>query len=153
MFPERLTRLTLSETYLEWNEIQTFGFLPNLEVLKQNVNACIGERWEASDIGFGNLKLLKLQDLDVVKWEASSRQFPRLQRLVVRHCSMLQEIPDGIGEILTLELIEVSWCSELTARSATMIQKEQERNGNDFLKVFTSVHRDLYGKRKRPSYD
>ncbi|KAI3712653.1 hypothetical protein L1987_71215 [Smallanthus sonchifolius] len=153
MFPERLARLTLSQTYLDWNEIRTLGLLPNLEVLKLNVNACIGERWETHDIGFANLKFLKLQDLDIVKWEASSGQFPRLQRLVVRHCSRLQEIPAGIGEILTLELIEVSWCGESTAQSATRIQKEQERNGNDFLKVFTSVHRDLQGKRKRPSYD
>ncbi|KAI3813858.1 hypothetical protein L1987_18593 [Smallanthus sonchifolius] len=95
---------------------------------------------------------LKLQDLDIVKWEASSGKFPRLQRLVVRHCSRLQEIPRGTGEILTLELIEVSWCGESTAQSATRIQKEQERNGNYFLKVSTSVHRDLQGKRKRPSY-
>ncbi|KAK1439339.1 hypothetical protein QVD17_05155 [Tagetes erecta] len=153
MFPERLTRLTLSETCLDWNKIQTFGLLPNLEVLKLNVNSCIGERWETSDIGFAKLKLLKLQDLDIVKWETSSAQFPRLERLVVRHCSRLQEIPAGIGEILTLELIEVSWCGESIAQSATTIQKEQERNGNDFLKVFTSVHKDLQGKRKRPSYD
>ncbi|KAL8265929.1 hypothetical protein R6Q59_003273 [Mikania micrantha] len=153
MFPERLTRLTLSETYLDWNEIQTFSFLSNLEVLKLNDNACIGERWETSNMGFANLKFLKLQGLDFVKWEASSAQFPRLQRLVVSHCSRLQEIPAGIGEILTLELIEVSWCGESTVESAITIQKEQERNGNDFLKVFTSVHRDLYGKRKNSSYD
>ncbi|KAI3503734.1 hypothetical protein L1887_32183 [Cichorium endivia] len=153
MFPERLTRLTLSNTALNWNEIRIIGKLPNLEALKLNVNACIGQKWETSDTGFINLKFLKLQDLDIVKWEASSADFPRLQRLVIRRCSRLEEIPTGIGEILTLELIEVSWCTELTAQSASEIQKEQERNGNDFLKVFTSVHRDLQGKRKRPSYD
>ncbi|KAI3503735.1 hypothetical protein L1887_32184 [Cichorium endivia] len=151
MFPERLTRLTLSNTALNWNEIRIIGKLPNLEALKLNVNACIGQRWETSDTGFINLKFLKLQDLDIVKWEASSSHFPRLERLVIRRCSRLEEIPTGIGEILTLELIEVSWCTELSAQSARAIQKEQERNGNDFLKVFTSVHRDLQGKRKRPS--
>ncbi|PWA94208.1 Disease resistance protein [Artemisia annua] len=153
MFPEKLTRLTLVETALNWNEIQTVGLLPNLKVLKLNANACIGQRWETSDTGFPNLKFLKLQDLDIVKWEASSAHFPRLQRLVVRRCSRLQEIPANIGEIVTLELIEVNWCGESTAQSARTIQKEQERNGNDFLKVFTSVHRDLQGKRKRPTYD
>ncbi|CAH1421598.1 unnamed protein product [Lactuca virosa] len=155
MFPESLTWLTLSDIGLNWNEIQTIGLLPNLDVLKLNVNACIGEIWGTSDtgLGFRNLKLLKLQDLDLVKWEASSGDFPRLQRLVVRGCSRLEEIPACIGEILTLELIEVSWCSESTAQSARRIQKEQERNGNDFLKVFTSVHRDQQGKRKRPSHD
>lgn len=153
MFPKRLTRLTLSDTALDWNEIGTIGLLPNLEVLKLNVNACIGEIWETVDKGFVNLRFLKLQDLDIVKWETSSAHFPRLQRLVVRHCTRLQDIPEGIGEILTLELIEVSWCGESTTQSARTIQKEQERNGNDFLKVFTSVHRDLQRKRKRPSYD
>lgn len=155
MFPESLTRLTLSDTALNWNEIRTIGLLPNLDVLKLNVNACIGEIWGTSDMGLGfrKLKLLKLQDLDLVKWEASSGDFPRLQRLVVRGCSRLEEIPACIGEILTLELIEVSWCNESTAQSARRIQKEQERNGNDFLKVFTSVHKDQQGKRKRPSHD
>ncbi|KAI3729694.1 hypothetical protein L6452_18357 [Arctium lappa] len=153
MFPETLRRLTLSDTALDWNEIRTIGLLPNLEVLKLNVNACIGQKWETSDMGFANLKLLKLQELDIVKWEASSAHFPRLQRLVVRCCSRLQQIPASIGEILPLELIEVSWCGESTSQSARTIQKEQERNGNDFLKVITSVHRDLQGKRKRPSYE
>ncbi|KAJ9546942.1 hypothetical protein OSB04_019485 [Centaurea solstitialis] len=153
MFPKQLTRLTLLDTALDWNEIQTVGLLPNLQVLKLHANACIGERWETSDSGFANLKLLKLQDLDIVNWEASSAHFPRLQRLVVCRCSRLEEIPAGIGEILPLELIEVSWCGKSTAQSARTIQKEQERNGNDFLKVITSVHRDLQGKRKRQSYD
>ncbi|KAL4567794.1 hypothetical protein LXL04_023388 [Taraxacum kok-saghyz] len=153
MFPEMLTRLTLLNTSLNWNEIGTIGLLPNLEVLKLNVNACIGNIWETSDTGFRNLKLLKLQDLDIGKWEASSGHFPRLQRLVVRRCSRLEEIPSAIGNIFTLELIEVSWCGESTARSATSIHKEQQMLGNDFLKVFTSVHRDLQRKRKKPSYD
>nr|GEX85487.1 putative late blight resistance protein homolog R1B-16 [Tanacetum cinerariifolium] len=142
MFPERLTRVTLVETGLDWNEIQTIGLLPNLEVLKLNVNAFIGEKWKTIDTGFPNLKLLMLQDLDIVIWEASSAHFPRLQRLVVRRCLRLKEIPANIGEILTLESIEVSWCCESTAQSARTIQKEQERNGNDFLKVFTSLAGD-----------
>nr|XP_043627362.1 putative late blight resistance protein homolog R1C-3 [Erigeron canadensis]XP_043627363.1 putative late blight resistance protein homolog R1C-3 [Erigeron canadensis] len=153
MYPEKLKRLTLSNTDLGWNEMQTFGLLPNLEVLKLNVSSCIGEKWETSDLGFPNLKILKLQDLDVVRWETSSAHFPKLQRLVVRHCSRLEDIPASIGDILTLELIEVSWCCESTAQSARTIQKEQERNGNDFLKVITSMHRDLQGKRKRQSYN
>ncbi|KVH96367.1 putative late blight resistance protein homolog R1A-10 [Cynara cardunculus var. scolymus] len=153
MFPETLTRLTLSDTALDWNEVRTIGLLPKLEVLKLNVNACIGQRWETSDKGFANLKLLKLQDLDIVNWETSSAHFPRLQRLVVRCCLRLEGIPTSIGEILPLELIEVSWCGESTSQSARTIQKEQERNGNDFLKVITWVHRDLQRKRKRRSYE
>ncbi|KAI3700087.1 hypothetical protein L2E82_44703 [Cichorium intybus] len=102
MFPERLTRLTLLNTALNWNDIRINGLLPNLEALKLNVNACIGQRWETSDTIFINLRFLKLQDLDIVKWEASSADFPRLERLVVRRCSRLEEIPTGIGEILTL---------------------------------------------------
>ncbi|KAI3516829.1 hypothetical protein L1887_15903 [Cichorium endivia] len=136
LFPEKLQKLTLSNTGLDWEEIWTFAWLPNLEVLKLRFDACIGEKWKTSDnTVFRKLKVLKMHDLDLRQWVSSSNNFPRLQCLVVRRCLNLVSIPSGLGKILTLDMIEVSGCSSFAQSSALEIQKEQESEGNYFLKV------------------
>ncbi|KAM7497602.1 hypothetical protein LguiA_022016 [Lonicera macranthoides] len=135
MFPERLKRLTLTNTALAWSEMWTLGMLPNLEVLKLKLHACVGRLWETSDDGFPRLKFLKFQDLDIVQWIASSNHFPCLEHLVLHGCRELEEIPSSLGDIPTLEMIEVRWCSETAANSAHDIKKDQENKGNDWVKV------------------
>ncbi|KAL7587098.1 hypothetical protein Lser_V15G36959 [Lactuca serriola] len=135
MFPSNLKKLTLSNIGLDWDETWTFAWLPNLEVLKLRVHACVGEKWETSDTVFQRLRVLKLHDLDLRQWVSSCDTFPRLQCLVVRHCLNLESIPMGLGKILTLDMIEVSGCSSSAHYSALEIQKKQEQEGNCFLKV------------------
>ncbi|XP_024961181.1 putative late blight resistance protein homolog R1A-10 [Cynara cardunculus var. scolymus] len=135
MFPENLKKLTLSNTCMDWEEMWTFSLLPNLEVLKLKFNAFVGEKWETSDAEFRPLKVLKLHDLDLRQWVCSRDNFPGLQRLVIYHCSKLNSIPSDVGNILTLDVIEVRGCSRSTWVSAQNIQKEQESQGNSFLKV------------------
>ncbi|KAJ0538918.1 putative P-loop containing nucleoside triphosphate hydrolase, leucine-rich repeat domain superfamily [Helianthus annuus] len=137
MFPEKLKKLTLSNTGMDWEEMWTFAWLPNLEVLKLKFHACIGERWETGDAEFRRLKFLKLQDLDIREWVSSSDNFPRLQRLIVHRCLKLNSIPSDLGKIWTLDVIEVGGCSSSAHESALKIQKEQESDGNSFLKVHT----------------
>ncbi|KAM0001428.1 putative P-loop containing nucleoside triphosphate hydrolase, leucine-rich repeat domain superfamily [Helianthus debilis subsp. tardiflorus] len=135
MFPEKLKKLTLSNTGMDWKEMWSFAWLPNLEVLKLKFQACVGERWETRDVEFRKLKVLKLQDLDIKQWVCSRDNFPRLQRLVVRRCLELDSIPTSFGRIFTLEVIEINGCSLSAYNSAVGIEKEQEREGNSFLKV------------------
>ncbi|KAJ9554316.1 hypothetical protein OSB04_018361 [Centaurea solstitialis] len=135
LFPENLKKLTLSNTGMDWEEMWTFSLLPNLEVLKLKFNAFIGEKWETDDAEFRSLKVLKLLDLELSQWVCSRENFPGLQRLVVHHCSKLNSIPSDVGNILTLDVIEVQGCSRSAWVSAQNIQKEQESEGNCFLKV------------------
>ncbi|XP_076911054.1 putative late blight resistance protein homolog R1B-16 [Bidens hawaiensis] len=135
MFPEKLKKLTLSNTGLDWEEMWTFAWLPNLEILKLKFHSCVGERWETGDAEYKKLKFLKFQDLDIREWISSSDNFPRLQRLVVHRCLKLDGIPSVLGKILTLDVIEVSGCSSSAHESAMRIQKQQEMDGNNFLKV------------------
>lgn len=135
MFPESLKKLTLSNTDMNWKEMWTFAWLPNLEILKLKLHACIGKKWETGDAEFLKLKVLKLHDLDIEQWVCSRDNFPRLKRLVVHRCSKLNNIPHDLGKILTLEVIEVSGCSPSAHNSALEIQEEQEKEGNCFLKV------------------
>ncbi|MFS7993687.1 putative leucine-rich repeat domain superfamily [Helianthus anomalus] len=135
MFPEKLKKLNLSNTGMDWKEMWSFAWLPNLEVLKLKFQACVGERWETGDAEFRKLKVLKLHDLHIKQWVCSRDNFPRLKRLVVHRCLELDSIPTSFGRIFTLEVIEVNGCSLSAYNSTVGIEKEQEREGNSFLKV------------------
>ncbi|KAD2393445.1 hypothetical protein E3N88_40422 [Mikania micrantha] len=142
LFPENLKKLTLANTGMDWEEIWSFSLLPNLVILTLKFQACIGKIWDTNDAEFRKLKVLKLHDLDIKQWICSRDNFPRLQRLVVQRCLKLDIVPMALGKILTLEVIEVNGCCSSVYRSAVEIQKDQESEGNFFLKVHGKENND-----------
>ncbi|KAG8367808.1 hypothetical protein BUALT_Bualt16G0111200 [Buddleja alternifolia] len=50
-------------------------------------------------------------------------------------CRNLKEIPCAMGEIETLQLIEVEWCQKSVGESATQIIEEQRDMGNEELRI------------------
>ncbi|CAL5354687.1 unnamed protein product [Camellia sinensis] len=145
--PLNLTKLTLKNTYLNWDEMSTLGkSLPNLEGLKLLYKACIGKRWETSDGEFPRLKFLKLEHVQVDQLEVSSNHFPVLQRLVLIQCNGLKKIPSEMGDIPTLRMIEVHWCHPSLANSAKEIREEQESIGNNWLQMIESNNNVLYSE-------
>lgn len=126
IFPSSLRNLTLSWSYMPWESMSTIAVLPNLEVLKLKNYAFQGPEWEPSEEGFRHLKLLLIENTDLVHWKASSDHFPLLQHLVLRSCKLLEEIPFEVGEIPTLQLIELHYCSESAEISAKEIQEQIE---------------------------
>ncbi|KAL2226780.1 UNVERIFIED_CONTAM: putative late blight resistance protein R1A-10 [Sesamum indicum] len=145
-FPEKLKRLILAGCGIPWSSMTIVGALPNLEVLKLRRNACQGIEWEPVEEQFCQLKHLLLEEVDLVQWVANETHFPRLQRLVIRSCYKLKEIPSGIGEIPTLELIELVDCHHSAVTSAEKIQEEQEGLGNEELKVHIDLRRYFKNK-------
>ncbi|KAK1416272.1 hypothetical protein QVD17_32069 [Tagetes erecta] len=59
MFLEKLKKLTLSNTCMDWEDMWVISLLSNLEILKLKFHACIGETWDTSDAEFKQLKILK----------------------------------------------------------------------------------------------
>ncbi|XP_057472365.1 putative late blight resistance protein homolog R1A-10 [Actinidia eriantha] len=138
-FPTNLKKLTLMEYKIKWNEMSTLGkSLPNLKVLKLLQFACVGKCWKTSDGDFPQLKFLKLVTIPIEEWEVSSNPFPRLQRLVLVGCCGLQSIPFEIGEVPTLQMIEVRDCNTFVANSAHKIKEEQVSMGNNWLQIIES---------------
>ncbi|KAJ9550615.1 hypothetical protein OSB04_014660 [Centaurea solstitialis] len=140
VFPPTLKKLSLIGFSLPWSDMSIIQLLPNLEVLRLHSNLFTpGREWDACEQQFRQLKLLKLEWLDIKHWKATSTSFPCLRRLTLRYCEDLEEIPLEIGEIATLELIEIKDCSNSVVESAQRIQQEQNEVGNDELKII--VHR------------
>ncbi|KAF5939609.1 hypothetical protein HYC85_023868 [Camellia sinensis] len=135
-FPTNVKRLTLKCTSIKWEEISVLGMLlPNLELLKLQNDAGWGCQWTTIDGGFPQLKFLKLKNLNVKRWITCSSHFPSLQHLSLEWCQYLEEIPSSLGDILTLQMIEVNDCRFTVVESVRKIKEEQESIGNNWLKV------------------
>ena len=88
---------------------------------------------------FPKLRFLKLSSLMVVKWTAFGCEecFPRLQKLVLERCPHLEEIPSSLGNISTLEMIEVVDCPN-SASSVEEVLEEQLSMGNADMQIIIS---------------
>ncbi|KAL2515479.1 putative late blight resistance protein-like protein R1B-16 [Forsythia ovata] len=134
-FPQKLKRLTLSGCRISWKNMTVVGSLSNLEVLKLKFHAFEGTVWELNDGEFRRLKLLLIHMTDLEHWKVHKTHLPSLQRLSLRYCYNLVEIPSGIGKIPTLEEIELCECKTPVLISAQVIQDEQESLGNNGFKT------------------
>ncbi|PHU08036.1 hypothetical protein BC332_24525 [Capsicum chinense] len=135
LFPAMLKTLKLERTYLSWSYLDIIAALPNLEVLKLIDDACDGEEWHPSVRGFNKLKLLLIEFNDLKYWKATNDNFPVLERLMIRSCPHLKEVPIEFADINTLQLIQLKWCLPELRKSAARIQKEQEVLGNNPVDV------------------
>ncbi|XP_073272215.1 putative late blight resistance protein homolog R1A-3 [Primulina huaijiensis] len=134
-FPRTLKILTLSGCAMPWHDLTIVGSLPHLEVLKLRDHACLGPEWEPNEGEFCRLKHLVLEGTNLKHWKADHESFPHLQRLILRMCYELVEIPCGMGESPTLSVIELFDCKDSALTSAQQILEMQQSLGNDDFQV------------------
>ncbi|KAH6781532.1 hypothetical protein C2S51_006825 [Perilla frutescens var. frutescens] len=145
-FPHSLNKLCLSQCQLDWEDLTMIGSLPQLEVLNLvSLSVKDGEEWSPIDGQFLRLKFLKIDSCDLACWNAESCHFPILEKLVLCNLLKLEEIPRDIGEIPTLKLIRLYFCSVSVAISAVKIKEDQlETQGDDDLQIQVRMrHYDL----------
>ncbi|XP_015162723.1 putative late blight resistance protein homolog R1A-4 [Solanum tuberosum] len=131
-----LKHLRLAETSLPWEDMAVLANLPNLEVLKAD-HAFTGTDWDLNeDVVFQKLKYLRIKRADDLEmWEAASDSFPMLEQLVLQHLEELEDIPQSFGEIMTLKLVQVKYCSPTVDDSARNILEDQQSWGNYELQI------------------
>ncbi|KAH6767787.1 hypothetical protein C2S52_018770 [Perilla frutescens var. hirtella] len=86
-----LQSLSLSGFGYPWKDMREIARLPRLTVLKLQCCAFGGEKWEVQETW--RLWSLSIQDTDLVQWTARDGAFPWLERLTMKNCHKLQEIP------------------------------------------------------------
>ncbi|XP_019170715.1 PREDICTED: putative late blight resistance protein homolog R1B-17 [Ipomoea nil] len=134
MYPLQLKKLRLNGTYLSEKDLKVIEMLPQLEVLKLE-NAFRGKVWKVEE-GFLRLKFLLLEDKMLKQWiVVSDESFPSLKHLVLRFCYCLEQIPEVMKFIVTLESIEVQWCCRSVCDSAKWIQECQRKIGMESLEI------------------
>ncbi|XP_058193922.1 putative late blight resistance protein homolog R1C-3 [Rhododendron vialii] len=138
-FPPNLERLTLADTFLDWDHMNVLGMLPKLEELKLKDNAFTGVSWTLVDRGFKKLKALQIWKTDLVYWEAKADHFPSLQHIVLKDCRRLWEIPPSLGNVKTLRTIKLHETSRSAATSARKIKEQQQES-----KVYNGLKVDIF---------
>ncbi|XP_073046666.1 putative late blight resistance protein homolog R1A-3 [Primulina eburnea] len=123
-FPFSLKKLVLVGCRIPWDKMSVIGILPNLEVLKLKLRATKGKFWETNDGEFKRLKFLLIQLSTLVEWKTEKDHFPSLRHLILQHCCLLEAIPCEIGEISTLEIIELKGCLPAAESSAKEVLGE-----------------------------
>ncbi|XP_049414366.1 putative late blight resistance protein homolog R1B-16 [Solanum stenotomum] len=130
IFLPNLAKLSLNSTFFPWEDMAVLAKLPNLEVLKAD-NAFWGTDWKLDeDVVFPELKYLGVHHGNLEIWEATSDNFPMLEELNLSWLHFLEEIPESIGEIMTLRSIEIKDCNSAVITSAEQIRENQEIYGN-----------------------
>ncbi|KAF3618145.1 hypothetical protein FXO38_33590 [Capsicum annuum] len=101
-----------------------------------------GKEWYPNVRGFTQLKVLLIEDYLLEYWKATDDNFLVLERLVLKQCRYLKEIPIEFAEIPTLQLIELTSCLPELGESAARIQQEQEELGNNpvDIRISDSLH-------------
>ncbi|XP_027100471.1 putative late blight resistance protein homolog R1A-4 [Coffea arabica] len=135
-FPKSLKKLSLSNFFLRGYHISKIGSLSNLEVLKLRSIVFKHTNWRLIKGKFRQLKCLKLESVNIVKWKANSERLPSLQHLVLRRCENLKKVPVDFVKIETLQIIEVQGCRESVEISLRRLKEEElHQYGTDILKV------------------
>ncbi|KAH0638210.1 hypothetical protein KY285_037905 [Solanum tuberosum] len=131
--PSNLNKLVLKGIHIE-SAISFIAELPSLEYL-QLLDVCFpqSEEWCLGDITFHKLKLLKLVQLNISKWDASEESFPLLETLVIKKCDDLEEIPLSFADIPSLKQIKLigSWKVSMEASAVRIKVEVEEIEGCD----------------------
>ncbi|XP_047974027.1 putative late blight resistance protein homolog R1B-14 [Salvia hispanica] len=140
VFPETLKKLTLSGWRFPWENMKSIAALPHLQVLKLRDHAFEGNTWstleesdeedededyeEAEVKLFLELEYLLIEESDLENWVTNNRHFPALERLVLKGCDKLNEIPNDIRYTKLLKIIEVDRANLSLLKCIREIQKE-----------------------------
>ncbi|KAL2492475.1 putative late blight resistance proteinR1A-10 [Abeliophyllum distichum] len=151
--PPTLKRLTLKDCRLSWKSMAIIGSLPNLEVLNLKKFTFDGSVWEPTEGNFLQLKVLLLHETDLEHLKADETNFPSLQHLTFSDCRKLVEIPSAIGDIPTLQVIELYEYIKSDVNSVKLIQEEQRHLENDNLQIIIHDNPSVYFPCSIPQLD
>ncbi|XP_049377009.1 putative late blight resistance protein homolog R1B-16 isoform X1 [Solanum stenotomum] len=140
-FPPNLKKLALQGTHLLWSKLTIISKLPKLKVLQFKALKLFGDElgetvWKVSEMGFPKLKSLLIEKKGLKNWKATDDSFPCLERVIIKNCRFLQEIPKEFADSMTLKRIELWGCTPSLVNFAKEIQEEQEILGNNILQVY-----------------
>ncbi|XP_075106710.1 putative late blight resistance protein homolog R1B-16 [Nicotiana tabacum] len=132
-FPSSVKMLCLCEFRLTSDSLSTIGRLSNLGELYLKSAFIEGEEWNMEEEDtFQNLKCLTLPRVNLAKWEVREESFPALEKLRLRDCRKLEQIPPSFGDICSLKSIELRRSPQLE-ESAVKIKQEAEDMNRDIL--------------------
>ncbi|CAN4101963.1 unnamed protein product [Withania somnifera] len=84
---------------------------------------------------FVNLKYLKLEEVNLAKWDGGEESFPMLEKLELWGCPKLEEIPPSFGDIYSLKIIKLVESPQLENSAKNIKEYVEEMTGEDKLQI------------------
>ncbi|EEF40596.1 putative disease resistance protein At1g50180 [Ricinus communis] len=128
-FSSNLAKLNLQGSKLLEDPMMTLEKLPNLRILRLQMDSFLGTLMVCSDKGFPQLKSLLLCDLpNLEDWKVEEGAMSNLCHLEISNCTSMKMVPDGLRFITCLQEMEIR--SMLKAFKTRL-----EEGGDDYYKV------------------
>ncbi|KAJ6863783.1 disease resistance protein [Populus alba x Populus x berolinensis] len=128
-FSANLAKLNLLGSKLTEDPMPTLEKLPNLRILRLQMDSFLGNKMVCLDKGFPQLKSLFLYDLpNLEEWEVVEGAMANLFHLEISNCTSLKTVPEGLRFITSLREMEIR--SMLKA-----FRTRLEHGGEDYYKV------------------
>ncbi|XP_047968862.1 putative late blight resistance protein homolog R1B-14 [Salvia hispanica] len=133
VFPERLKKLTLSGWRFPWKDMKAIAALPELEVLKLRDHAFEGDTWDTSEYSdevgqFRHLEYLMIEESDIKNWVIKKDHFQLLERVVLKGCGKLNQIPKKFGYEGRPSIIEVDRANLMLLKCVREIKQKRREN-------------------------
>ncbi|WOG94598.1 hypothetical protein DCAR_0313894 [Daucus carota subsp. sativus] len=129
----RITSLTLRSSLLADDPMPVLEKIPTLCNLDLFLDSFVGKEMVCSSIGFPKLTSLKLLHLpNLVKWNIEDGSMPLLTKLYIDCCWMLEELPEGIIFLTSLQHFELR---DMPADFIHKLCTVNGKQGQDFYKV------------------
>nr|AAC32253.1 disease resistance gene homolog Mi-copy1 [Solanum lycopersicum] len=144
-FPSNLKILWLREFPLTSDSLSTIARLPNLEELSLYHTIIHGEEWNMGEEDtFENLKFLNFNQVSISKWEVGEESFPNLEKLKLRGCHKLEEIPPSFGDIYSLKSIKIVKSPQLEDSALKIKEYAEDMRGGDELQILGQKNIPLF---------
>ncbi|XP_010461937.1 PREDICTED: probable disease resistance protein At1g59620 [Camelina sativa] len=107
-FPSHLRNITLAECCLKEDPMPILEKLRHLNEVSLSHKSFLGKRMVCSSGGFRQLQKLDLCGLDEwEEWIVEEGSMPLLQKLTIRNCHKLKELPNGMKFIISLKELNI----------------------------------------------
>ncbi|KDP26975.1 hypothetical protein JCGZ_22195 [Jatropha curcas] len=128
-FSSNLAKLNLQGSRLSEDPMMKLERLPNLRILRLQMDSFLGTTMVCADKGFPQLKSLFLFDLpNLEDWKVEEGAMANLCQVEISNCTSMKMVPDGLKFIISLQEIEIR--SMLKAFKIRL-----EDGGEDYYKI------------------
>ncbi|XP_042519414.1 disease resistance RPP8-like protein 3 [Macadamia integrifolia] len=107
--PPSITKISIKTAFLQFETIEIFQNLPNLQILKLDGASFDDDKLVFKKGWFPQLQLLKIEDSRIVSWKLGRGAVPKLKRVVISKCPGLEMIPEELWDITSLQKLELLW--------------------------------------------
>ncbi|PRQ28576.1 putative P-loop containing nucleoside triphosphate hydrolase, leucine-rich repeat domain, L [Rosa chinensis] len=106
-FPGNLVKLVLMRSNLPKDSVVILERMPNLKMLSLGYGSYPFNELVCSSEGFPQLQVLHLIWERMEVWKVEERALKKLRQLKIYRCSKLQQVPEGLKSLATLQELDI----------------------------------------------